>query len=213
MWKVAISLFITFIDVVFLLSNTFKIPHGGYWSVIIAAVVFALIIIYTLGQKRLYEQMKPTRSENFLERYNNLYATENKISGTALFFARDIERVPQYISHVMFKNNIIYENNIFISIIKSDSPFGVESSFTKELAKGLRVFEIKMGYMEIVDVEQILKDHGIYEKTIFYGVEDILTDNLIWKTFSLIKKLSPSFVQFYRLPADELHGVMTRYEM
>jgi KUP system potassium uptake protein len=213
MWKVAISLFITFIDVVFLLSNTFKIPHGGYWSVIIAAVVFALINIYTLGQKRLYEQMKPTKSENFLEKYNHLYATENKISGTALFFARDIEKVPQYISHVMFKNNIIYENNVFISIIKSDSPFGVESAFTKELAKGLRVFEIKMGYMEIVDVEQILKDHDIYEKTIFYGVEDILTDNLIWKTFSLIKKISPSFVQFYRLPADELHGVMTRYEM
>jgi KUP system potassium uptake protein len=213
MWKVAISLFITFIDVVFLLSNTFKIPHGGYWSVIIAAVVFALINIYTLGQKRLYEQMRPTKSENFLEKYNNLYATENKISGTALFFARDVERIPQYISLVMFKNNIIYENNIFISIIKSDSPFGVESSFTKEPAKGLKVFEIKMGYMEIVDVEQILKDHGIYEKTIFYGVEDILTDNLIWKTFSLIKKISPSFVQFYRLPADELHGVMTRYEM
>jgi KUP system potassium uptake protein len=211
--KALISLSITFIDLVFLLSNSYKIPHGGYWSVIIALFILSLILIYTSGQKRLYEEMKPTKSENFLEKYNRLYATENKISGTALFFARDVERIPQYISLVMFKNNIIYENNIFISIIKSDSPFGVESSFTKEPAKGLKVFEIKMGYMEIVDVEQILKDQGIYEKTIFYGVEDILTDNLIWKVFSLIKKVSPSFVQFYRLPADELHGVMTRYEM
>jgi KUP system potassium uptake protein len=211
--KALISLSITFIDLVFLLSNSYKIPHGGYWSVIIALFILSLILIYTSGQKRLYEEMKPTKSENFLEKYNRLYATENKISGTALFFARDVERIPQYISLVMFKNKIIYENNIFISIIKSDSPFGVESSFTKEPAKGLRVFEIKMGYMEIVDVEQILKDQGISEKTIFYGVEDILTDNLIWKVFSLIKKVSPSFVQFYRLPADELHGVMTRYEM
>ncbi|KKG07850.1 KUP/HAK/KT family potassium transporter [Methanosarcina sp. 2.H.A.1B.4] len=211
--KVIISLFITFIDIVFLLSNTYKIPHGGYWSVIIAAVVFALIVIYTSGQKRLYELMKPAKFEDFLEKYNKVYTTENKISGTALFFSRDINRIPQYISHVMFRNNIIYENNIFISIIKSDSPFGVESSFTKELAKGLRLFEIKMGYMEIVDVEQILKDNGVTEKTIFYGIEDIFTSNLIWRTFSVIKKLSPSFVQFYRLPADELHGVMTRFEM
>lgn len=211
--KALISLFITFIDIVFLLSNSYKIPHGGYWSVIIALFIFSLIIIYTSGQKRLYELMKLMKVENFLEKYKQLYATQNKITGTALFFTRDIANIPQYISHVMFKNNIIYENNVFISIIKSDSPFGIESSFTKELAKGLRVFEIKTGYMEIVDVEQILKDQGISEKTIFYGVEDIFTTNLIWKIFSIIKKLSPSFVQFYRLPTDELHGVMTRYEM
>jgi KUP system potassium uptake protein len=213
MTKAVISLFITFIDLVFLFSNSYKIPHGGYWSIIIALFIFFLIIIYTSGQKKLYELMKLMKAEDFLEKYNQLYATQNKITGTALFFTRDITRVPQYISHVMFKNNIIYENNIFISIIKSDSPFGVESSFTAEPAKGLKVFEIKAGYMEIVDVEQILKDQGIYEKTIFYGVEDIFTNNLIWKIFSIIKKMSPSFVQFYRLPTDELHGVMTRFEM
>jgi KUP system potassium uptake protein len=211
--KTLISLFITFIDMVFLLSNSYKIPHGGYWSVIIAFFILSLILIYTSGQKRLYGQMKLMRAETFLEKYNRLYSTQNKIIGTALFFTRDIDRVPQYISHVMFKNNIIYENNIFISIIKSDSPFGVESAFTAEPAEGLKVFEIRAGYMEIVDVEQILKDQGIYEKTIFYGVEDIFTNNLVWRIFSLIKKVSPSFVQFYRLPTDELHGVMTRFEM
>ena len=211
--KTIISLFITFIDLVFLISNTYKIPHGGYWSIIIAAIVFSLIIIFTSGQKRLYELMKPTKIDNFLEKYNHVYITENKISGTALFFSRDITRIPQYISHIMFKNNIIYETNIFISIVKFESPFGVESSFTTELANGLKVFEIKMGYMEIVDVAQILKDKGIYEKTIFYGIEDIFASNIVWKVFSVIKKLSPSFVQFYRLPPEELHGVMTRFEM
>jgi len=211
--KTIISLFITFIDLVFLISNTYKIPHGGYWSIIIAAIVFSLIIIFTSGQKRLYELMKPTKIDNFLEKYNHVYTTENKISGTALFFSRDITRIPQYISHIMFKNNIIYETNIFISIVKFESPFGVESSFTTELANGLKVFEIKMGYMEIVDVAQILKDKGIYEKTIFYGIEDIFASNIVWKVFSVIKKLSPSFVQFYRLPPEELHGVMTRFEM
>jgi KUP system potassium uptake protein len=211
--KTIISLLMTFIDIVFLLSNTYKIPHGGYWSIIIAAIVFSLIVIYTSGQKRLYEVLKPLKIDNFLEKYNHLYATENKISGTALFFSRDITRVPQYISHIMFKNNIIYENNIFISIIKLESPFGVESAFTEEPAKGLKVFEIRVGYMEVVDVEKILKEKDIYEKTIFYGIEDIFTSNIIWKVFSLIKKLSPSFVQFYRLPPEELHGVMTRFEM
>lgn len=211
--KTLLSLFITFIDFVFLLSNSYKIPHGGYWSIIIASTVFSLIVIYTTGQKRLSEMLKPMKVDDFLEKYNELYATENKISGTALFFDRDLNRVPKYISHIMFRNNIIYENNIFISILKLDSPFGVESSFTAEPTKGLKIFEIKAGYMEVIDVAKILKEKGINEKTIFYGMEDIFTDNIIWKVFSLIKKNSPSFVQFYRLPPDELHGVMTRSEM
>jgi KUP system potassium uptake protein len=211
--KAIISLFITVVDLTFLLSNSYKIPHGGYWSVIIAAIVFSLIVIYTSGQTRLYGLMKLMKADDFLSQYNELYANENKISGTALFFTRDINRVPQYISHIMFKNNIIYETNIFTSIVKLDSPFGVESSFTDEPAKGLKVFEIKAGYMEVINVEQILKEKGIYEKTIFYGIEDIFSSNIVWKVFSVIKKLSPSFVQFYRLPPEELHGVMTRFEM
>ncbi len=211
--KAVISLFITFVDLTFLLSNSYKIPHGGYWSVVIAAIIFSLIVIFTSGQKRLYELMSPTKIDDFLKQYNDIYASENKISGTALFFSRDINRIPQYISLIMFKNNIIYENNIFVSIARLESPFEVESSFGKELAKGLKVFEIKVGYMEVIDVARILKEKGIYEKTIFYGLEDIFSNNMMWKIFSVIKKLSPSFVQFYRLPPEELHGVMSRFEM
>ena len=49
--KALISLLITFIDLVFLLSNSYKIPHGGYWSIIIAASVFSLITILYLRTK------------------------------------------------------------------------------------------------------------------------------------------------------------------
>jgi KUP system potassium uptake protein len=58
-----------------------------------------------------------------------------------------------------------------------------------------------------------LKASEINEKVIFYGVEDIVTENVIWKTYSTIKKLTPAFVQFYELPAHKIHGVITRIEM
>ena len=124
-----------------------------------------------------------------------------------------MKNIPPYIPLIMFKNEIIYKDNIIISIIISDEPFGVNSSFKENLEEGLRVFEIKMGYMEVIDVVKILKNKGIDEKTIFYGIEDIITDNVLWKIFSTIKKLSPSFVQFYDLPSDKVHGVISRIEM
>jgi KUP system potassium uptake protein len=211
----AIAMFVTFVDIIFLLSSLHKleIRYGGFWSILLALIPFSIIMIYTSGQKRLYSALKPLDLEVFLGKYNKLYPSINKIKGTALFFARDITKIPPYIVNTMFDNNIVYKDNIIVSMIKLDNPFGVTSSFKETLAEGLRIFEIRMGYMEVIDVERILKESGIDEKTIFYGLEDIVTDNIIWKVYSTIKRLTPAFVQFYKLPPHKLHGVLSRIEM
>ena len=213
MFHAVISLFVTFVDITFLASNTYKIPHGGYWSIILALIPFSIIVTYTSGQKNLYKALKPMDLNIFLEKYNQVYKTMSKIKGSALFFARDAKSIPPYIVNTMFTNDIMYEDNVFVSIIRRDDPFGVIGYFKENLANGLRVFEIQTGYMEIVDVEEILKEAGIDEKAIFYGLEDIATRNFIWKIFSMIKGVTPSFVQFYKLPSHKLHGVITRVEM
>lgn len=208
-----LSLFVTFVDLTFFLANIYKIPHGGYWSIIIGAIPFIVILLYTRGQRRLFKALKPVPLEEFLTRYNLAYKNLNKVKGTALFFLKDPNEIPPYMIRSMFINNILYEDNIIVSIIKRDDPFGVTGFFKEELSSGLKVFEIQVGYMEIPDIEEILREAGIDEKTIFYGLEDIVTENVIWKIFSVIKRLTPAFVQFYKLPSFKLHGVMTRVEM
>jgi KUP system potassium uptake protein len=180
---------------------------------LIASIPLAIILIYVNGQKRLANSLKPVPLDEFLQKFNALYKSVNRISGSALYFARDFRQIPQYIPRTMFTNNIVYEENIIISIIRTEQPFGVTWGVTRELAKGLSIFEIYLGYMEIVDISTILKDADIDEKTIFYGMEDIVTNHVIWKIFGAIKHLTPSVVQFYRLPSDKIHGVVTRVEM
>jgi KUP system potassium uptake protein len=211
--KSLIALFVTFADAAYLLSNSSKILHGGYWSLVIASIPFAIILLFTWGQRVLHRRMRPLKMDVFVESYNQVYRELTKIKGTALFFARDTGRVPPYIVHTMFRNNIIYEDNIIVSIHTVDSPFGVKGAFKPDLALGLRGFEIEMGYMELVDIENILKRAGIEEKTIFYGLEEITTKNIFWRLFSMVKRLTPPFVQFYDLPSAKLHGVVQRIEM
>jgi KUP system potassium uptake protein len=100
-----------------------------------------------------------------------------------------------------------------ISVVRTDEPFGVASSAIASKGPGLEGLEIKAGYMELVDIEAIIHNHGISEKVIFYGIEDIATANPIWKLFAVIKKLTSNFVQFNKLPAAKLQGVVTRVEM
>ena len=211
--RTAVSLFITLIDFAFLFSNTFKIPHGGYWSILIAMVPFAIILIYTQGQKKLYRALRPLDLATFLTSYNQIYSKLCKISGTALFFAKDENVIAPYIVHTMFKNNIIYEDNVLVCVVRLEEPFGVNYFFKKDLSPGLRVFEVRLGYMEVPDLEKILSAAGITAKTIFYGHDDISTSNFIWKIFSLIKRTTPTFMQFYKLSPNKLHGVVTRVEM
>ncbi|MGE5239245.1 MAG: KUP/HAK/KT family potassium transporter [Chloroflexota bacterium] len=211
--KALTAILVMGVVLVFLVSNVFKIPHGGYWSIILAAIPFTVILIYTNGQKRLYKSMQPMELSVFLERYRYAYKHLNRIQGTALFFARDVSRIPPYMVRTMLTNKIIYENNIIVSLLRRDDPFGVTGLYKCTLAEGLCQFEIQFGYMEVFDVEEILREEGIDEDTIFYGLEDIVTTNVIWKGFNAIKRLTPTFVQFYKLPANKLHGVITRVEM
>jgi KUP system potassium uptake protein len=211
--KAFMAIFVVCVVLVFLFATVHKVPHGGYWSLIIAALPFVMILIFTQGQKRLYRSLRPMLLDDFLERYRHLRAKYGKSTGTALFFARDAKFIPPYIVNTMFSNAIIYEDNIIVSVIQRDDPFGVTGYFKEELAPGLRTFEIQTGYMELLDVERILDEAGIDAKTIFYGIEDISTKSVIWTIFSVIKRLTPAFVQFYKLPSHKLHGIVTRVEM
>jgi KUP system potassium uptake protein len=64
-----------------------------------------------------------------------------------------------------------------------------------------------------VNIEEMLKETGIEEKSIFYGLEEIATENPFWKIFSIMKKIALPFMQFHDLPPHKLHGVVTRIEM
>jgi len=69
-----------------------------------------------------------------------------------------------------------------------------------------------MGYMEIINIEEILRKNEIEERAIFYGLEEIIAKRW-WKLFAFIKKITPSFVSFFDLPSQKLHGVLTRFEI
>ncbi|HUH78406.1 MAG TPA: KUP/HAK/KT family potassium transporter [Methanoregula sp.] len=208
-----IAFLVLAVDCTFLIANFNKIPAGGYWSLIIAFIPLCVILIFVNGQKKLATALSPVPLEDFLARFDTVYSSVNRISGSALFFARDFRKLPQYIPRIMFTNNIIYDDNIVISIIRTEQPFGVTWGVTREITPGLSIFEIYLGYMEIVDIGKILQEAGIDEKTIFYGMEDIATVHVVWRIFAAIKRLTPSVVQFYKLPSDKIHGVVTRVDM
>jgi KUP system potassium uptake protein len=212
--KMAASAFVFTITSFYFASNLYyKIPHGAYLTVFIAMIPLTVILIFTQGQKRLYGSLKSMDMKNFLKAYEESYKNKPKLNGVGVFFTRNIQKVPPYIVNTMLDDGIIYETNIFVTQKTSNHPFGVVYAFGDDLAKGLKILEIKAGYMEIVNLGKIFEDAKIKPTVMFYGVEDIITKNIIWKIFALIKKVSPNFIQFHRLPSNKVHGVIVQVKM
>ncbi|MFA6534977.1 MAG: KUP/HAK/KT family potassium transporter [Candidatus Babeliales bacterium] len=201
--------FLVSINVIFFASTLFKVKHGGYWSILIALIPLSIILIYVLGQAKVRSALQPVSLENFINIFSQAYSSTGRLCGTALFFVRDTQAISPYVHQAMFENGIIYEDNILVSVIQRDDPYGIIGFFKGEISSGLRIFEIHCGYMEVLNVENVLKNAGINAKVIFYGLDEIVTKNIFMRIFSAIKRLSPSFVQFHELPRNKLHGVVT----
>lgn len=210
--KMCFSIFSGSMSFIFFSSCLLKIPNGGYWSLIIAAVPLSFIILYTQGQLRLYSSFHSIEKASFLETYNARYNEESHIEGTALFFARKAENIPAYIPKTMFQNGIIYDKNIIVKIKPTYEPLGIRNELTS-LAQGLDLLVVHVGYMEVFNMEEILKEQGINERTIFYGDEEIISSHFAWKFYAFIKDMSPSFVSFYNFPEEKLIGVSRRIEI
>ncbi len=211
--KMFIAILVSLVDFLFLIAVFNKLPHGGFWSVIIAAIPFLIIQLWTNGGNAMHKSFRPLAIDIFNESYNQIYKQGNVLKGTALYFTRSLNEVPPYIVHCMIRCNIIYEKNILISIQTTDSPYGIEFNQIENIAQGLSGIQILTGYQEIFSITEILKAHGVDEKVIFYGVDDITTNKVLLKLYAFMKMITPAFVRFYELPYNKLHGVVTRLEL
>ncbi len=212
-YRQALATVLIVINFVFVCTSLTKLTQGGIYSLIIALVPLSIIVIYYFGRKKMHRLVESVPLTKFLEVYKSAYARATKIGGTAVFFMRDSRAVQPYLVQTMVDNGIIYDDNIIVSVVQDDTPYGIGGSFKEKLADGLRVFEIHCGYMEVPNIEKILHNAGIDIKVIFFGLDEIVTRNPVWRIFSIIKRLAPTFVRFHKLPPNKIHGVVTLINM
>ncbi|MEN3015417.1 MAG: KUP/HAK/KT family potassium transporter [bacterium] len=209
---ILLSLLVLPVDLTILISNTHKFANGAYFPLISATLILCIVLIYQKGNKKLSSKLEYEQLSSFLSKYKEIYSCQSKISGTAIFMLRDIKMISPYICKTIFDFKIVYEKNIFLSLKVTDKPFGIEYSYRnieEDTTSSLGLVEIKVGYLEIVDIKQILSKLGIDPVIVFYGQENITSRSLIWSFYSFLRKISPSIVDFYNFPLPKTIGITT----
>jgi KUP system potassium uptake protein len=146
-------------DVVFFVSNSLKIPEGGWLPLFIAACVFIVMDTWRRGRRVHLEKV---RSESlplslFLERADK---STTRVAGLGVFLSSRSDVVPGALLHNLKHNKVLHERVVIVNVVVEDTPLVAPSKRVEveKLGKGFYIVRIHHGFFETPDVPRILED-------------------------------------------------------
>ncbi|WAR45029.1 potassium transporter Kup [Methylomonas rapida] len=219
-----------FIDLMFLLSNSLKIPNGGWLSLVVAAALFAVMTTWIKGKEMLAKYLDEKRIlfEDLQEQLKDRPLAQ--VPGTAIYMARSLHGVPQVLLHNLEHNHVMHEKIIVLTIVTKEEPYVDEAHRVKIRSFGDtgNFFRVKLyfGFQEEQDVRRALQlccheGLDINPKTVsfFIGSERLSfrRNNPMpgWQRslFRFLTHNSASAIAFFRIPVERVIELGIRVEL
>ena len=162
---VAVTAFLVGVDGIFWFSNILKIPHGGWFTILVAAVIFLLMLTWYQGRK----QMAASRGDDGLqlaECLETIFASQpQRVEGTAVFLHPSDVAVPNALLHNLKHNKVLHQQNLFVFVCYHEVPWVASRDRLKvhALGNGCWQVEVHYGFMDQVNLPHALKqlaEHG-----------------------------------------------------
>jgi KUP system potassium uptake protein len=164
----ALPLFVGFmlIDLAYFASNLLRIPHGGWFPVLVGVLFFTVMSTWRRGGELLAQQTdKDARPINELVRD----LTRDKVArvnGTAIFLTPRLEHTPPSLNHHIERNHALQKQVVLLTVLTEDVPrtSGDERMELDDLKDGFFRVILHYGYMQKVNVPSALaacKEHGL----------------------------------------------------
>ncbi len=146
-------------DVVFFVSNSLKIPEGGWLPLLIAFCVFIAMDTWRRGRRVHLEKV---RQESlplalFLDRADK---STTRVAGLAVFLSSRTDIVPGALLHNLKHNKVLHERIVIANVVVDDTPLVAPAKRieVEKLGKGFHAVKIHHGFFETPDVPQALED-------------------------------------------------------
>jgi len=166
-WWLCISAtgFFLAIELVFFSSNILKVLSGGWFTLLIAAFVFTVMMTWARGRELLSASLRADAIElkPFLK--SVLADAPMRAPGTAVFMNGEADLTPTALLHNLKHNNVLHETNLFVTVRTLEVPWVPfsERARAEPLCKGAWSITLQFGFKNDVDVPaalELLQDHG-----------------------------------------------------
>ena len=219
--------FFLLVDLAFLVANAVKIPQGGWFPLLIGAVVFTLMSTWRRGRQVVLER---TREDNpplkqFIAQLDPSHMP--RVKGTAIYLAARQETAPYSLLDNMRHNKVLHERIVLLTVITERVPYvaAAERMKLEPLDKGFAEMSLHFGFAEAPAVPAALEATGgqfpvdIAETSFFLGRETPVTtvrpELSLWreKLYAFMGRNAVSASDYFQIPPKRVVELGTQIEL
>jgi KUP system potassium uptake protein len=224
----AIGIPLLVIDLAFLSAQLVKIPHGGWFALLVGLAQFVLMTTWRKGRHEVANVLR--RGETPVGRFVDALPDVQwqRVPGTAAFLFKDAGAVPPALLVNLRHNRVLHERVLLVSVQTADfaSVADAERRAVRRVGPGLHQVVLTFGYMDTPDVPAELAKLAIDgtpidvdEVTYFLGRETVVATPKrtmpAWqeRLFVMQNRTAASAARFFHLPSTKVFEVGTTIEL
>lgn len=225
---IAFASFYLFIDLAFWGANIVKVPHGGWFPLVVALLVFSLFSTWRMGRKILAERMEQ-HSQPLQQFLAEIAVTRpHRVKGTAVFMFRNLNAVPPALIKNLHHNQVLHEQNVILCVQTADVAHVPDSERIdlKHPGDSLYTVQVNYGFMDEPDVPEALEQAAAkglpYDPkttTFFLGRENLIATHMpgmaLWRenVFAWMSRNTRSAPMYFHIPPDRVVEFGTQIEL
>ena len=233
LWKWSVPLtaavvgFFMLVDLAFFAANAVKIPQGGWFPLLVGAVVFTLMSTWRRGREIVLER---TSEENPPLKHFIAQLDASKmprVEGTAVYLAARRDTVPFSMSDNLKHNKVLHERVVLLTVITERVPYVGEADrmTIEQLGKGITEMTLHFGFADAPVIPAALEAHraefpiDIATTSFFLGretpVPTMHPDLSVWreKLYAFMTRNAVSASSYFQIPPKRVIELGTQVEL
>ncbi|MDE8653442.1 potassium transporter Kup [Novosphingobium album (ex Liu et al. 2023)] len=215
------------IDGLYFASNVTKIPDGGWFPLLVAAVAFTLLTTWATGRRlmrdRLHEDAMPF--DLFLKSIGDKV---RRVAGTSIFLASTTDGIPPALLHNLKHNHVLHDRVVILTVTNEGVPHvpAEQRREVEDLGQGFFRVVLRYGFMDEVNIPAELRHEEraggpfkAMETSYFLARQTLIPSSrpgmAIWreKLFAWMVRNSESAMEFFKLPTNRVIELGSQLEI
>jgi KUP system potassium uptake protein len=214
-----------FFDLTYFTTNLLKVFYGGWFTLIVAALIVIIMATWKDGRMELSKKLEAQRVPLDVLLDDLKKHDVHRVNGTAVFMTLSPIGIPSTLLHHLKHNKVLHEKIVLLSIQSVDVPYiqSLERIKTEKLEQGFFRIIARYGFMESPNVPDIMElsvkeglpvDKGII--TYYLGRETLITTGpskmMRWRKslFSFLSRNAQTPAYFFGIPPGSVVEIGTQ---
>ena len=166
-WRVALlTVPMLAVDLAFAVANLAKVPNGGWFPLVVAGLVFALMSTWKRGRNIVVSSLRESALPLDLFMQDIARKEPVRVPGTAIFLTSEPSGVPPVMLHHLKHNKVLHQRVVILSLQTRDIPTveAEERLEISDLGHGVWSIVAYYGFMQTPDM------HDLFEEVTAAGV-------------------------------------------